>query len=238
MPWLLVGYASIWLIWIPLRDREKRRGKRALATVIKVIPTLMAALTALYACLMWPADTAAWLMCAGIGLGALADAVLEYRFKLGGFLFFSAHCLYIAAFLRLYPPGGATVIALLTAIGLAFLFMGRYGARIMGAALRVGGSIYALTLCALLAVALPAPFFQGGLRETLGAVGAGLFVLSDALLCRNSVVHRMARAREAENRTKNPQAERRRVVVERITLGCYYTAQATLALSVVVAHAV
>jgi uncharacterized membrane protein YhhN len=233
MPWLIAGYVSIWLVWMPLRSRAKHEGKRALSTVWKVIPTLMAAGVALYACLTGLADTAAWLMCAGICLGAVADAVLEYRFKLGGFLFFSAHCLYIAAFLRLCPPGRATVIVLLVAIGLAFLFLGRYGARIMGAALRVGGSMYALTLCALLAVALPAPFIQGGLRETLGAVGAGLFVLSDALLCRNSVVHRMARAREAENGTVDLRAERRRAVVERLTLGCYYTAQATLALSVV-----
>ena len=88
MPWLIAGYVSIWLVWMPLRSRAKHEGKRALSTVWKVIPTLMAAGVALYSCLTGLADTAAWLMCAGICLGAVADAVLEYRFKLGGFLFF------------------------------------------------------------------------------------------------------------------------------------------------------
>ena len=237
MPWLLVGYASIWLLWMPLRNREKHRGKRALATVLKVIPTLMAAWMALYTCLTYPVDTAAWLMCAGIGLGAVADAMLAYQFKLGGLLFFLAHCLYIAAFLRLCPPGGASAVVLLAALGVAFLFLGRYGTRFVGAALRAGGTIYTVTLCVLLAVALPAPLILGGPRAMLGAVGAGLFVLSDALLCRNSVAHRITRARDAENGKTDLRAERRRDMVELLTLGCYYTAQAALALSVVVAHA-
>ena len=55
--------------------------------------------------------------------------------------------------------------------------------------------------------------------------------------CAATVWRTGLRAREAENGATDLRAERRRALAERLTLGCYYTAQAALALSVVVAHA-
>ena len=83
---------------MPLRFITRKQGRRALSTVFKVIPTLLAAGLAGWMCLFRPeADVSAWLLFGGITIGACADAALEYRFKLGGALFFTAHCLFVAA---------------------------------------------------------------------------------------------------------------------------------------------
>jgi len=231
MPYLVAGYASIWLLWMPLRFYTRARGLKRLSTVCKIIPTTMAACLAGYACFAFPAaDTASWLLLLGVCVGASADAAINYRLELGGVLFFLAHCLYIAALLLICPPGGWFAGVTLTVFLVALCFLSRYKVHFAGRLFRVGVVCYAAALSALLGAALPAPFTAGGLRSLLGAFGALLFVLSDATLCRNSVAHRMERAREASQGSAAIGAARRRLLQDCLSLGCYYTAQTMFAL--------
>ena len=231
MWWLLLAYLTIWLVWMPLRFVTRKQGHKALSTVCKVIPTLLAASLAGWACLFGPAaDWTAWLLFGGIAIGACADAALEIRFQVGGALFFIAHCLFVAAMVLLSPPSGWLIAISGAAFVGAALFLSRYRPHIADAKLRRGITLYAVALSALLGAALPAPFVAGGSRAAIGALGAALFVLSDATLCHNTVSHRMARAREAVAGGLNPVAERRRIRMEALSLGCYYTAQVALAL--------
>jgi len=232
MAYVLAGYGSIWLVWIPLRLFTKSKGRRGLSTACKVIPTLMAAGLAGRACMAHAnAGAAPWLVFAGLLLGAAADAALEIRFTVGGTLFFLAHGLYTAAFFTLCPPNVWTLPVFLTALLLAALFLKRYGARVTGRMLRAGAAVYAVALCALLASALPAPFLAESRQAAPGALGAALFVLSDALLCRNAAARRKAGA--PETRADGKALRRRRALEAALSLGCYYTAQTALAVSVV-----
>lgn len=238
MPYLIAGYISIWLIWMPLRFYTRRRKRKNLSTVFKIIPTLMAAGLAGWACVAHSdTDPAAWLFFAGVLIGAGADATLEYRFTLGGTLFFIAHCLFIVALMLLCQPNVWFIVVFCTAFAFAVWFLSHYRARFAEKSMRTGVMLYAVALSALLGAALPAPWMVGSARVIIGAVGAALFVLSDATLCRNTVAHRMARAREAVDGGIVPAAERRRIAEEYLSLGCYYTAQVGFALCAYVSFA-
>ena len=226
MPYLVAGYLSIWLIWMPLRFMLKARGNKNASTVFKVIPTLIAATVAGVACMSRPGmDATGWLLFLGVVIGACADVALEYRFKLGGTLFFAAHCLFVAALLLMSPPTGWLLVVGIWTFSLAMRFLSHYQPYFADKTLRLGVTLYAVALSALLGAAVPAPLLSGGPRALTGALGALLFVISDATLCRNSVAHRMARAREAQAGGVLPGEERKRVLEEYLSLGCYYTAQ-------------
>lgn len=229
MPALLAGYLSIWLVFIPLRLAAKNRGMRGLSTVCKMVPTLAAAGVAGWACASG-ADAGAYarLIFAGVALGAAADAVIDYRLAAGGCLFFLAHGLYAAAFLTLRPPGPITLLLFFVALLLAALYLRRFRSRFPTGGLRLGAGAYVAALCALLAAALPAPFPLGGGRAILGASGAALFALSDALMVSNAA----KRAGGGAPAGDGPGMRRKRDFRSVLSLGCYYTAQAALALSV------
>ncbi|HNW87543.1 MAG TPA: lysoplasmalogenase family protein [Candidatus Limiplasma sp.] len=231
MPYWIAGYASVWLVWMPLRFHTRARGYKRLSAACKIVPTCMAACLAGWACFAQPnADGASYLLWLGVCVGALADVAIDFRLEWGGVLFFAAHCLYVAALLQISPPNGWFAVTALVAFAAALKFLYRYRARFAAPLLRVGVLLYAAALSALLAAALPAPFAGGGLRPLLGAVGAVLFVISDATLCRNAVAHRLQRAREAQLGITDPRAARRRLAEGYLSLGCYYTAQTVLAL--------
>lgn len=235
MPYLIVGYVSIWLLWMPLRFYTRRKGNKNLSTVFKIIPTLLAASFAGWACLTHiNTDTTSWLLFVGVLIGTCADAALEYLLQLGGLLFFVAHCLFIVALMRLCPPNGWFVLVFVVALLFGVWFLSHYQARFPDRKLRIGVALYVVTLSALLGVTMPAPFLIGGTRVLIGAIGAGLFVISDATLCRNSVEHRIARDREVAEGGLRPEAERRRIIEEYLSLGCYYTAQTAFALCAIV----
>jgi hypothetical protein len=230
MPYLIAGYALIWMLWIPLRFRTQRRGLRGLSAICKAAPTLWAACLAGWACLAsGRADASAWLLFSGIAVGAAADAAMDYRFVAGGGLFFVGHGLYIAAFLLLDPPGIWNACFFAAVFGAALAFLWRFRESVPERRMRAGAALYAAALCAMLASAVPAAFLVGGRRAQMGAAGAALFALSDALLCINGAANRKERGREG---AQEPRAKRRRTICSAVSLGCYYTAQTVLALSV------
>jgi len=134
----------------------------------------------------------------------------------------------------LCPPNGWFALVLAVALLFAVWFLGHYQARFPDRKLRIGVTLYAVALSALLGSALPAPFLVGGIRVLIGAIGAGLFALSDATLCRNSVEHRIARDCEMAQGGLQPETERQRIIEEYLSLGCYYTAQVAFAICCIV----
>ena len=95
---ILLAVALTVFLCMPLRYRYLNEGKKGLTLLFKAIPTLMAAGFAAWAALRAPgADTYADLVFAGLCVCAAADVLLEIRFEVGGFLFFTGHMLYVLA---------------------------------------------------------------------------------------------------------------------------------------------
>lgn len=210
---ILLTVASTWLVWMPLRYRYLNRGNQALTLLYKAIPTLMAAGFAGFAVYRNPAPEAyADLVLIGLLICAGADVLLEIRFEIGGFLFFSGHVLYVLA-LSLYRPLSWWC---LTAFALAAVcleyFLSHYIREVSAKTTVIGLRIYALALAALLGFSLPLPFLAFSGRSVLAALGAALFAVSDLTLCHNTI-------------RKKPQRW------HMISLGVYYTGQLLLGLS-------
>ncbi len=137
----------------------------------KVLPALMLA----GAALPDPLVAGAFAACAVGDLLLLAPAGLLP----GLAAFLGGHLLFVPA-LAARPPAPGTLLAWLTPAVVAILLLWpRLRAR--GAALRVAVPLYAVVIAAMAAAATT--------RGALGALGGGLFVLSDALLA----THRFAR---------------------------------------------
>ena len=138
--------------------------------------------------------------------------LLEIRFEVGGFLFFSGHVLYVVA-LSLYRPVSwwcLTAFAV-AAVCLEF-FLSHYTKEVSEKRIVLGLRVYALALAALLGFSLPLPFLAFSPRSVLAACGAALFAVSDLTLCHNTI-------------RKKPQSWHRN------SLGVYYAGQLLLGLS-------
>ncbi len=210
----LIILALSWAIIMPIRFRLMKGGDDTPFTfVLKGFPTACAAALACYAALcMNPAPYARW-MALGLFICLVADVVLGIRFVVGGFLFLCGHICYILALMGQQSLSVWNAIIFIVAMVVLQGFLLFYRKRMNDKLLAYGVCIYATALAGLLATALPLPFLGSGPRPLLAAIGALLFVLSDATLCDNMVNNRP-------------------VLNQYISLGIYYTAQFLLGLSV------
>lgn len=203
-----------WALIMPLRfSRMQGDTDTPFTFLLKAIPTAAAAAFACCAALMPAAAPCARWMAAGLLVCLTADVVLGIRFEVGGGLFLLGHICYIIGLMSLQTLSPANGVILLIALavleGLLYTCRGRMPNRLLAC----GVYVYAAALATLLAAALPLPFTVGGRGATLAAVGAILFVLSDATLCDN-----MLNDRPRPN--------------QYVSLGIYYTAQLFLGMSV------
>lgn len=202
----------IWAVWMPLKFRFQRLGRKPAELLFKALGTLTAVGFAAYAYFFSPqADVYTALILFALCLCTLADVFLEIRFIVGGVLFFLGHVLYAAGFFTLHQPTHWAALVLLVALPLLYWFLSRYRDRVPRL-LYLGLWLYTAALGVLLAAALSPMFVVPSRRMLCAAVGAVLFVISDVTLCRNTIEKRGERA-------------------DFISLGIYYTGQLFLAFS-------
>lgn len=213
MPYVLLSFLLIWLVFTPFHLWAKTFRTRLGLLITKTVPTIVIAAFAGYAVMALPnADSYATLVFIALCICALADLMIEIRFEVGGALFFAAHILYLWALLVYRPlTWWSLTVALVCLCGLWF-FLSRYRDKLPNKLIKIGVFIYAAALSALLGLSLPLPFLAFSRRALLAALGAALFVASDMTLCRNLL-------------------SRVEVKDHYISLGIYYTGQLLLALS-------
>lgn len=183
-----VAVALIWLVWMPLCFRMKKTENRIAEWIFKVIPTLMAAGFAGYACFALGQRSAyAELIFAGLCVCALADWVLEVRFEVGGALFFAGHVLYVLALALYRMLSWWSLTVGVIALAAIWYFLSHYKDGRPVGLLGVGLCIYGCALAALLGLSLPLPFLAPSTSTYLAAAGAALFVVSDLTLCHNTI---------------------------------------------------
>lgn len=176
--------------------------ERKTAIFFKCAATSMAAVLALLGCLEH-GGAANWIIFAGIVIGTIADGVLCVHFTAGGVLFALGHVLYMIAFCIMKRPEGQSVLLLV-------VLMSATTAVFMRGRKRLGRRLpffYAYALIIGMMVSIAAS------QTPLFFAGAVLFACSDALL-----LYRMI--------------ERRRGMLEYVSLGAYYLAQFLLAAAV------
>lgn len=215
LPFFLAGTAWLltWLLIMPVRFRRMKGGEDTPFTfVLKALPTAMAAAFACYAALSHnPGPYASW-MALGLVVCLVADVVLGIQFAVGGGLFLCGHICYVLGLTSLVPI--TLWHGILFAVAMVILqgFLIAYRKRMTNKLIAYGVCVYAVALSALLASALPLPFLVQGFQPVMAAIGALLFVLSDATLCDNMINNRP-------------------LPNQYISLGIYYTAQFLLGLS-------
>ena len=211
-----VFFAAVFAGLMPayFREEEKRIGAKSIA--LKMIPTGMAALLALYGAVTrggwFPA-----LICAGVFTGMAADGVLCVDFMLGGVLFALGHGCYLAA-MWVQNGFGWLTAALMLAVwtGLTVFPVRRWDTRFRnrkpGRKMMYGVRAYTVVLSMLAGFSLYQPLAARSLRSVLCAAGGVLFAVSDVMLAANRI------------KGKGPAAHR-------AALGIYYAAQWLLAMS-------
>lgn len=215
LPFILAAVALLlsWIVIMPIRFHfMKGDDDTPFTFVLKGLPTAMAAALACYAALTQnPGAYANW-MALGLIICLLADVVLGIQFAAGGGLFLCGHICYVIALTSLVPLTlwHGVIFAIAMAVLQGFLLT--YRKRMTDKLIAYGVCVYAAALSALLAAALPLPYLAEGFQPVLAAVGAVLFVLSDATLCDNMINNRP-------------------LPNQYISLGIYYTAQFLLGLS-------
>lgn len=214
----IIAAATLLLSWcliMPVRFARMKDGNDTPGTmVLKGLPTAVAAGLALWAALQPGTAAYAGWMAAGLILCLLGDMVLCFCFPAGGGLFLCGHICYVAGLTTLQGLTGwhGLVFGLALVLLEGALYLCRR--KMPDPLLAVGVYVYAAALAALLAMALPLPFSGPDHYRLLAAVGAVLFVLSDATLCDNLL-------------------NQRPLPNQYVSLGIYYTAQFFLCLSAV-----
>lgn len=212
MPYVVGILVLIWAVWMPLNFWFRKKNNKRMALVFKAAGTLSATAVAAYACFFQPqTGNYAMLVLTGLCVCACADVLLDIRFKVGGTLFFIGHVLYVAAFASYDYFTVWSLVVFVAAILLLNWFLSLYQKEIPPD-IYSPLVLYTVALSGLLSSSLPLPLAAFSRRTVLGALGALFFVVSDLLLCRNSVGKRSARARV-------------------FSLGTYYLAQLMLAAS-------
>jgi sterol desaturase/sphingolipid hydroxylase (fatty acid hydroxylase superfamily)/uncharacterized membrane protein YhhN len=130
-----------------------------------------------------------WLLLLALVLSLAGDCLLMFpgRFIPGLVAFLGAHLAYIALFRQdaaWFPDRRALVATLLVAIALVAVLYPR-----LDAVLRVAVAAYALVIAAMAAQAIGRAQLLREPQATAVAVGAGFFMLSDALLAINRFAH-------------------------------------------------
>ncbi len=202
-----------WAVIMPVRfSRMEGDNDTPFTLLLKGLPTAAAAAFACAAALTPGAAPCARWMALGLLVCLLADVLLGVQFAVGGGLFLCGHICYIAGLMSLQSLSSLHLIIFAAAMVLLQSFLFFFHSRIPDRLLAWGAHLYATALAALLAAALPLAFTGSGRGSVLAAVGAVLFVLSDATLCDNII-----------NRRPRPN--------QYVSLGIYYTAQLFLGMS-------
>jgi uncharacterized membrane protein YhhN len=153
-------------------------------------------------------------VCVGLALSIAGDVFLMLpgdRFLPGLVSFLLAHLAYLGAFTRSLQPGAAVApVAAYGVVGAAVLALLWPG---LGRPLRAPVAVYVATIALMAGTALARWLELGGDPPLAAAVGAGLFLLSDALLALDRFRWRFRWARVA-------------------VLGTYWAAQFLIAVSV------
>lgn len=169
---LLVIAALAAYLWL---KPEKRYRKPAVA--VKCTGTLMCVFLALYG----------WLSGSGAGRGyivlallvcTLADGLLEYNFIAGMAAFLCAHALYITAFIKLSPLSWWSLLAAAVYAAVVLLLNKKILPRDR---FFIPKLLYITVLGAMFSFAFPLCLAKG-VSGVVIAVGAALFVISDAYL--------------------------------------------------------
>lgn len=212
MRWILALAAVLLtaLVIMPTHYHRFGRISRFFVHATKVAPTLMCA--AFAAAALRGGDRYSLLIFIGLCVCAVADVMLGIHFVTGGALFLAGHLCYIAAFCTQQPPTWWSLPAFAVALGLLWLFLQPFRARIKPPLLFRGVQLYSAALAVVLSLSLPLPFLAFSPRALLAALGAVIFVLSDMGVC-HSALFKIPRWLDA------------------CYLGIYYLAQLLLALS-------
>lgn len=177
----LILYCAVFLaltvFLIPRYGQAEGQGKKALAIALKMIPTVLAAGPALYACCCGKNGIAGWIL-AGILVGSVADGLLCIRFEVGGVAFLIGHLLYCTAFVRAGRVGWINIILALTVWVCLVLFLLRIRTGDIKGLLLIAIAGYLLSLACTFAFSLrmPPAFF---------AIGAFFFLVGDVTMFRN-----------------------------------------------------
>lgn len=157
-------------------DCEKGWYGRRARLAFKGLTTAFAGLLALYAYAVG-GQPAALLMAVGIFVCALADILLELRFKAGMFTFALGHLAFCASFLMRQPPGLCSLALFLLLLAFVSVTAYRIRGRVAFGVLPFYAYALIISLMLSLAAAQPWPVFAG----------AALFVVSDAIIARRLV---------------------------------------------------
>lgn len=149
-----------------------KKKNRDLGIFFKVLTTALIASVTLFA---KDKSAATWLFFGGLCVCAAADALLEYKFKVGMVVFLCAHLFYISAYILLgrVTAASAVIFALLFAITLVLV---KFKAE---KSLKIVGIVYGAVISAMVSLAVPYAFSQGSILFGLGAI---LFFASDSVI--------------------------------------------------------
>lgn len=187
MIYAAIAVVLTWVLWMPLHFYFKRRGRKIVALIFKVIPTLCAAAFAGYAHFaLKQTDAYPELIFYGLCICALADWMLGVRFEVGGALFFIGHVFYVVAFSLYRALSWWSLTVFVLALGALWFFLSHYRDKIPNKLIGLGLCVYCAALAALLGFGLPLPFLAFSRRAVFAALGAALFVASDLTLCHNT----------------------------------------------------
>ena len=120
-----------------------------------------------------------WLAVAALALCVAADALLEIKFYMGMGLFLGGHLCYIAWFLCRQKLGMVQMIAFLVLAVIGILLIAHLRPMLKGR--MIPYSVYAGVLISMCACGIGC--VTGGTAGILTAVGAVLFLISDVMVC-------------------------------------------------------
>lgn len=163
---------------LPLFMHYKVRN-HALSLVFKALGTACALALALLAAVH--GGESRWLCVAALALCVAADVLLEANFLLGMGLFIGGHLCYTAWFLNRAPLGLAQLAAFAALMLFAGTLLMRWSPLMQGRT--VPFAVYAVILCLMGACGITC-LTEGSSSGFLAALGAALFVISDAMVCK------------------------------------------------------
>ena len=153
-----------------LIQRENPRLTRKQKAWLKVIPTSLCALLALYGALKG-GGASPWFLFAGLCVCALADWLLEFWFFKGMAAFGMGHILYCIGYLLAGPVHIRSLIVFLALFGIILILYGNLRKKLDQAPLYL---CYAVLLCSMAALAAS--------RQSYLMIGGFLFVISDCMI--------------------------------------------------------
>ena len=190
MLWLCIAAALCYAVFLPgfalLRKRHPAFG-----AACKGLATACALGVAVAAAVMGGGRL--WMCVAALACCAVADVLLEGNLMLGMGAFICGHMWYILWFVGRRAPGMAHALIFLALAVCAALLLARWR-KLIGS--RMPPFIaYAVVLCVMGACGI-ACYQEASTAGLLAAFGAGLFVLSDMLVC-HGIVQPTGRLHEA-----------------------------------------